>query len=71
MKTFQKHHFNPWRDRSDLGGLGKVAIQAGEVHSECSNCKVKVKIGMVGGTKFWVGGKWVSKRPPCEVSEET
>ncbi len=62
-----KHHYNPWRARSEgLGGLGQLAVQEGEVHSECTRCKVKVKIGAKGGPKFWVNGRWVTKRPPCE-----
>jgi hypothetical protein len=69
MKTYQKHHFAEWQDRDTLGGLGKIAIEEGAVHSNCTRCGVKVKIGRVGGTKFWIGGKWVSKRPPCVVPE--
>lgn len=67
MKTYQKHHFGPWQDRSTLSGLGLVAIEEGAVHSNCTRCGVKAKIGPSGGTKFWVSGRWVSKRPPCEV----
>lgn len=61
-----KHYFNKWRQtREDLGGLAKVAIAPTESHSECRRCGVKVKVGSKGGTKFWVNGKWTSKRPPC------
>lgn len=68
MTLYKKHYFNPWRDGS-LGGLGQILIQPGESHSECSRCNVKVKVGKTGGTKFWVGGRWTTKRPPCEVEE--
>ncbi len=63
MKTFQKHHFPAETWKGDLLGTDV------ESHSECTRCKIKVKIGRVGGYKFFVGGKWTSKRPPCQVSE--
>lgn len=70
MKTFKKHHFGPWLDRNtELTTFGRLCVQEGEVHSKCTRCKVMVKMGQSGGVKFWVGGKWVSKRPACQVSE--
>lgn len=70
MKTYTKHHFGPWLDRNEgLMGLGRVCLDEDEVHSKCTRCQVVVKIGRVGGTKFWVGGRWVSKRPPCQVPD--
>ena len=59
MKTFQKHHFNPWRD-------GLLCAE-----SECARCKVQVRVGRTGGTKFWVNGRWTPKRPPCEPKPES
>jgi hypothetical protein len=62
----KKHHFNPWREGNEgLGGLAKLAIQSNEAHSECARCQVKVKLGRVGGMKFWVSGKWTGRRPIC------
>lgn len=70
MKTYAKHHFAPWKDRTKgLGGFGKLTVQEGEVYSNCTRCKVHVKCTKTGQTKFWVDGRWVSKRPPCQVSE--
>lgn len=64
MNTRKKHHFAPWSyDRSGLQGLAQVTILQGEPHSHCTACGIKVKSAAVGGTKFWVGGRWVSKAP--------
>jgi hypothetical protein len=60
-----KHHYGEWStDRSTLGGLALVSIQDREHFTHCTRCGVMVKIGRVGGYKFWVDGKW-SKRPEC------
>ncbi len=70
MKTYAKHYFGPWQERNEgLTNFGKLCVEEGEVHSNCVRCKVHVKIGRTGGTKFWVGGRWVSKRPPCQVPD--
>lgn len=70
MKVYKKHHFGEWStDRSTLGGFARVSIQEGDAWTCCTRCKVDVKMGRTGGMKFWVGGKWVSKRPACEVSD--
>lgn len=59
------HRYNQFRiGHEGLSGLAKVAIGATEEHSECSRCGVKVKYAK--GTKWWVDGKWSSKRPPCK-----
>lgn len=70
MKTYTKHHYPKWHtDQEGLGALGKMLVKEDEAHSKCSRCGLMVKMGRVGGMKFWVGGKWVSKRPPCQVPE--
>ena len=70
MKSFEKHHYGPWLDRNTgLGGLGKLTVQKGEAHSKCTRCGIDVKMAQTGGIKFWVGGKWVAKRPPCPSAE--
>lgn len=65
-----RHHFAAWStDRTGLGGLAKIAVAPDESHSKCTNCGIFVKMGTSGGVKFWSGGRWVSKRPPCQKSE--
>lgn len=63
-----KHHFAPWsEDTSNLGGFAKLAIEPGDAHSHCTRCGVKVKVAArQSTTKFWIDGKWTTKRPPCE-----
>lgn len=74
VKSFSKHHFNEWsEDKSGLGGLMRAVLtQPGDAHTTCKRCGVRAVNLRVGGTKFWVSkngvGKWVSKRPPCEVA---
>ena len=63
-----KHHFAPWSWEAPTSGLAALAIQPGDAHSHCTRCKVKVKIAQgQATTKFWVGGRWVAKKPPCEA----
>jgi hypothetical protein len=70
VKTFQKHHFGEWtNDHSTLGGFAKTQYGPEDARTECTRCHVHVKMGRTGGMKFFVGGKWISKRPPCQVSE--
>lgn len=66
MPRWKKHFYGPWKQRSQLSGLAKISIQESEALSECVRCGVTVKMGK-GGYKFWVGGRWVTKRPSCEV----
>ena len=75
MKSAERHHYAPWKGHNEslpslvrtLGNFGRLAISPGEAHSECTRCKRIVKMGQTGGIKFWVGGQWVTKRPPCQV----
>lgn len=67
MKTFQKHHYADWKPPA--GEASRLTFEPGDVHSTCTRCKIPVKIGKQGGLKFWLGGRWVSKRPACQVSE--
>lgn len=62
-----RHHFAPWSWSTDgLGGLAKTAIQPGDAHSNCTRCGVKVKVAKgETSTKFWVNGRWTTKRPAC------
>lgn len=70
MKSFQKHHFAPWSEARPEGGFAKLLVAPGEGHTHCLRCDVFVVMKRVGGLKFWVGGKLVSKRPVCVVPEE-
>lgn len=63
---YKKHHFAPWNEAPPEGGLAKLLVGPDDAHSTCTRCKVFVVVQKVGGMKFWVGGKLVSKRPPCE-----
>jgi hypothetical protein len=65
MKTFTKHHFAAWQDAPTSTDQGEPEPQT--VYSCCTRCKVPTRIGPTGGTKFWVGQKWVTKRPACQV----
>lgn len=58
-----KHNYNKWEEVN--GGLDDPD---GEVHSECTRCRVKVKMGRKGGIKFLQpDGQWTSKRSSCPV----
>ena len=61
MKTFKKHLYpaDGWITDD----------QDGHAHNQCSRCGLKVKLSRTNTLKFWHGGKWVSKRPACQVSE--
>jgi len=66
-KTYQKHLYKEWfTDRSQLGGFAKLLVGERDAYCHCSRCGVFVVMKYVGGMKFWVNGKLVSKRPPCE-----
>ncbi len=69
MTTYQKHHYAKWVGYDEATGLAKVSMQPGDALSKCTRCEVTVKLGPVGGQKFWVNGKWVSKRPVCRPVE--
>ena len=61
-----KHYFAPWHVEGGDENLGRK-----DAHSHCKHCGVKVM--MSAGqttTKFWVNGKWSTKRPPCETGTE-
>lgn len=69
--NYQKHHYKTWsEDRTNLGGFAKLLVKEGDAHSTCSRCGVFVVLKKVGGMKFWVNGKLVSKRPPCTPQED-
>ncbi len=52
--SYEKHHFGDWK-----GAESPVAT------NQCTRCQVPVQMARVGGIKFLVDGKYVSKRPPC------
>ena len=62
-----KHHFAPWKyTTAGMSGWARIAIQEGDAHSNCTRCLVVVKVPKgQASTKFWVNGKWTTKRPPC------
>jgi hypothetical protein len=51
-----KHHF-------DKDWVLEPNLTDHAVLSYCTRCGVNVRIGKVGGTKFYVNGKWVSHCP--------
>lgn len=62
-----KHTFEEWKTGHEgLGGFARTAIGPEDSHSKCRRCNVVVKIATGQTTKkFWVGGRWVTKTPPC------
>lgn len=56
-----KHTFSAW-----------VTDDAGDAHSHCKRCGVKVRIAhRQSTTKFLVDGRWTAKRPTCTTKPET
>ncbi len=51
---YQKHHFGEWK-----------GVESPVATNSCKRCHVQVQMKRVGGIKFLVEGKLVSKRPLC------
>lgn len=62
--TYMKHYYKPVENP---GGLAKTMLGKYEALVKCTRCGLIAKQG--AGTKFWVNGKFVTKRPPCEPSK--
>jgi hypothetical protein len=72
MKTYSKHHYaaEAWTQGKPSKGLLLASYQEGDSFNTCTRCGCPVKLTKTGTMKFWVGGKWISKRPPCQVTAQ-